>query len=204
MIQIFAISIVIAIIAVILFKKNINKILFDNHDNNHNHNHNLPLVQKNIHDDNEIFHVSGEKVTFDEANTVCQQYGAKLASYDQLLHAYLHGNEFCNVGWTQNETGYYLTQKDTWQKLQYYDDVNKKNMCGNIGINGGKFPKNTKLGVNCYGKRPEKKHEFEFPKLPKKPITKKKEVKIYDDLIIVPYNRHKWSRDDVIENYARF
>jgi len=188
----------ILITTVLLFK------IFHNKIHQHNHDHNIPLVKKNVHNDNELFHISGKKVTFDEADSVCKQYGAKLANYDQLLHAYLHGSEFCNLGWTQNQTGYHLTQKDTWNKLQYHKNDSDKNMCGNIGINGGKFPKNTKLGVNCYGKRPEKTHEFEFPKLPTKPITKKKEIKVYDDLIIVPYNRQKWGRDDLIENYARF
>jgi hypothetical protein len=45
------------------------------------------------------------------------------------------------------------TQKDTWNKLQKTDRA--KNACGRPGINGGYIKnKNVRLGVNCYGKKP--------------------------------------------------
>jgi len=193
---------VILTITVLLFRKNINKLLFHQHKNTSHHH--IPLVEKKSHDENEVFHVTGNKVTFDEAQQVCKQNGARLASYDELVHAYLHGSDFCNLGWSENQTAYYITQKDTWDKLQYHENFEDKHQCGNIGLNGGKFPKNTKFAVNCYGKRPIQKDEFEFPELPKKPIIKQKKVKIYDDLVIVPYNRYKWSRDDIVDNSAKF
>lgn len=203
--MILIITILLLTISIFFFKENIKTYVNNSFIHDFNHNHDVvPLVEKRVHDEKEIFHVSGNSVPYKDANQVCKKYGASLATYDQLIHAYLHGAEWCNTGWTSDETGYYLTQKDTWKKLQYHDEKEKRNMCGVVGLNGGKFPVDTKLGVNCYGKRPKNTHEFEHPLLPSKPIPKKKEVKIFDDLIVVPYNREKWSRDDLIEGYARF
>ena len=158
-----------------------------------------PLSQVNKHNIDEVFHVAGELVDYDTADQVCKQYGARLASYDELLHAYQHGAEWCNYGWSQNQTAYYPTQKKTWERLQYGKTELEKTMCGVPGLNGGRFKKNMKFNVNCFGKRPDKPDtDFVHPKLPKKPTKEqsKEELKHFDDLVVIPYNRKRWSRKD--------
>tara|TARA_B100000902_G_scaffold117790_1_gene118433 strand:+ start:7790 stop:8599 length:810 start_codon:yes stop_codon:yes gene_type:complete len=158
-----------------------------------------PLSQILDHDKDEVFHVTGELVDYDTAADVCKQYGAKLASYDELLHAYQHGAEWCNYGWSENQTAYYPTQKNTWKRLQYADKEKDKTMCGVPGLNGGRFDKKMKFNVNCFGKRPEKPdQDFIHPKLPIKKTKEEaaKEVKHFDDLVVIPYSRKRWSRKD--------
>ena len=103
---------------------------------------------------NEVFNVSDNIYTYDDAEAVCSIYGAKLATYDQLEESYKDGAEWCNYGWSDGQMIYYPTQKDTWEKLQ--KDPKTKNVCGRPGINGG-FINNPylKFGVNCYGVKPK-------------------------------------------------
>ena len=76
-----------------------------------------PLSQETRHDDNEVFHVSGNQVTYDDAPDVCKQLDSRLATYDEVLHAYQHGAEWCNYGWSQDQLALYPTQKETWEKF---------------------------------------------------------------------------------------
>tara|TARA_B100001175_G_scaffold160595_1_gene136060 strand:- start:24303 stop:25058 length:756 start_codon:yes stop_codon:yes gene_type:complete len=166
-------------------------------DSSHNHLA-TPLSQLNAHDIEEVFHVTGEPVTYDKAEAVCQQLGAKLASYDELLHAYQHGAEWCNYGWSENQTAYYPTQKKTWERIQNADNEEERTMCGVPGLNGGQFDKTTLFNVNCFGKKPTKPEaDFVHPKLPDTPeqIEAKKPVEVFNDLVIIPYNRKQWSRN---------
>uniref|UniRef100_A0A6C0ASS0 Link domain-containing protein n=1 Tax=viral metagenome TaxID=1070528 RepID=A0A6C0ASS0_9ZZZZ len=113
---------------------------------------NIANVTKNI-DGNEVFNVSNNLYTYDDAQAICTSYGAKLATYDQIEQAYNNGGEWCNYGWSDGQMILFPTQKSTWQKLQ--KNAKHKNDCGRPGINGG-FIDNPymKFGVNCYGKKP--------------------------------------------------
>jgi hypothetical protein len=158
-----------------------------------------PLSQILDHDIDEVFHVTGKLVDYDTAIDVCKQYGAKLASYDELLHSYQHGGEWCNYGWSENKTAYYPTQKNTWKRLQYGNTEKERTMCGVPGLNGGRFDKKMKFNVNCFGKRPEKPdQDFIHPPLPRKKTKEEavKEVKKFDDLVVIPYSRKRWARKD--------
>ena len=44
-------------------------------------------------DGNEVFNVSNNAYTYDEAKAVCSIYGAELATYDQIEQAYNNGAE---------------------------------------------------------------------------------------------------------------
>ena len=103
---------------------------------------------------NEVFNIRNNLYTYDEAQSVCSIYGAKLANYDQVEAAYNEGGEWCNYGWSDGQLALFPTQKDTWNKLQKTDRA--KNACGRPGINGGYIKnKNVRFGVNCYGKKPD-------------------------------------------------
>lgn len=102
----------------------------------------------------EVFNVSNNVYTYSDAQAVCNIYGAKLATYDQIEQAYQKGGEWCNYGWSEGQMAFFPTQKSTWTKLQATD--NHKNDCGRPGVNGG-FIANPyiKFGVNCYGQKPK-------------------------------------------------
>jgi hypothetical protein len=102
---------------------------------------------------NEVFNISNNLYTYDDAQSVCSAFGASVATYDQIEDSYNKGGEWCNYGWSDGQMALFPTQKSTWQKLQ--GDSSTKNNCGRPGINGG-FMANPymKFGVNCYGKKP--------------------------------------------------
>jgi hypothetical protein len=102
----------------------------------------------------EVFNISNNLYTFDDAQSICSAYGAKLANYDQMEEAYRNGAEWCNYGWSAGQMAFFPTQKSTWNALQETDK--NKNDCGRPGINGGYFANpNIRFGVNCFGKKPK-------------------------------------------------
>ncbi len=109
----------------------------------------IPLPDKE-----EVFNVSNNLYTYDDAQAVCSVYGAQLATYEQIEDSYKNGGEWCNYGWSENQMAFFPTQKSTWDKLQKHEKT--KNSCGRPGINGG-YMANPKLkfGVNCFGKKPK-------------------------------------------------
>jgi hypothetical protein len=107
-----------------------------------------PPVQKD-----EVFNISNNLYTYDDAQAICTAYGAQLATYDQIEDAHKNGGEWCNYGWSDGQMAFFPTQKSTWDKLQ--KNPKHKNDCGRPGINGGYMANPfIKFGVNCYGKKP--------------------------------------------------
>ena len=117
-----------------------------------------PLEQK------EVFNVSGNEYTYDEAAAVCAAYDAELATQDQVTTAYGAGAEWCGYGWTQGGMALFPTQTSTWELLQSETDQTKRTGCGRPGVNGGYFDPQNKFGVNCYGVKPGGKNaKFPLP-----------------------------------------
>jgi hypothetical protein len=105
---------------------------------------------------NEVFYVSDNKFTYEQAPMVCKAYNSELASYSQVEQAYISGAEWCGYGWTEGGIALFPTQQATWDKMQAEVDPQKRIKCGRPGVNGGYFDAKTKFGVNCYGVRPSK------------------------------------------------
>jgi hypothetical protein len=104
----------------------------------------------------EVFHISNNLYTYDDATSVCSAYGDRLATYDDIEKAYNAGAEWCGYGWSAKQMALFPTQKETWNKLQ--DNPKHINDCGRPGINGGYMANPTlRFGVNCYGKKPAPK-----------------------------------------------
>jgi hypothetical protein len=155
---------------------------------------------------NEVFNIANNIYTFDDAQAVCKSYNARLATYDEIEDAYKVGGEWCNYGWSENQSIYFPTQKTTWEKLQ--KTPNHKNDCGRPGVNGGYMenPK-TRFGVNCYGVKPKpSENELQFMTAKTNqpaPKTREEEmidlkVKLFkehkDELMLVNgFNNSKWS-----------
>lgn len=145
----------------------------------------------------EVFHVSDNKFTYDEAPAVCAAYGARLATLEQIIEAYNNGAEWCNYGWSAGGMALYPTQQSTWSELQNEVDPGKRTRCGRPGVNGGYFEPTNKFGVNCMGVKP--KGEFNPPApLPGMDQTKFREMvdkfkNLMKSLSVSPYSRQEWS-----------
>ncbi len=161
------------------------------------------IIKKNTP---QVFNISNNLYTYEDAQAICKSYGARLATYDDMENAYENGAEWCNYGWSDGQMIYYPTQQETWNRLQ--KNPNKKNSCGRPGINGG-YMKNPYLrfGVNCYGKKPEptaqdlkymkQKKDLLTPSTPADALMDRK-VKYWMDnsanlLKINSFNHDKWS-----------
>jgi hypothetical protein len=153
----------------------------------------------------EVFNISNNIYTYEDAQAVCGSYNAELASYQQIEQSYNDGGEWCNYGWSDNQMIFFPTQKSTWDKLQ--KNTKTKNNCGRPGINGGYMANpNLKFGVNCYGVKP-KPSDFEsnlmkarnvndvIPKTPEQQLVddKVKFWKANNMLVVNSFNKDKWS-----------
>jgi len=152
----------------------------------------------------EVFNIGNNMFTYDDAQSVCASYGARLATYDEIESTYNNGGEWCNYGWSDGQAAYFPTQKTTWQKLQSSEQT--KNVCGRPGVNGGYIEDtNARFGVNCFGKKPKPKSSdlaamssgVSVPKS-QDDILLEKKVEFWkangDKLFkINSYNNNKWS-----------
>jgi hypothetical protein len=146
----------------------------------------------------EVFNVSNNLYTYDDAKSVCSSYGARLANYDEIEEAYNKGAEWCNYGWSDGQMAFFPTQKDTWSVLQR--NKARANDCGRPGVNGGYMANpHIKFGVNCYGKKPVASEAdlalMNAKKASLTPAAKdatepKKEWK---DAVLNSFNKDKWS-----------
>ena len=165
----------------------------------------------------EVFNVSNNLYTYDDARNVCKSLKADLATYDQVEQAYRNGAEWCNYGWSEDQMALFPTQKESWNKLQNRDGKTKKdecrqyknikinNDCGRPGVNGGYISNPyVRFGVNCYGKKPEpNESDLELMKsqkmLPQNETDKELEEKVNKfekQGVYLPLSSHnykKWS-----------
>ena len=157
-------------------------------------------------DKRQVFHVSGNKYRYEDAEPICKALGAELATYDNIEESYNNGGEWCGYGWSEGQMAFFPTQKETWDKLQKFPK--KKNNCGRPGVNGGYIDNPyIKFGVNCYGKKP-KPTENDLKRLESQqehpvPLTaedKELQKKINywkensDKLKLNSFNNNNWSR----------
>jgi hypothetical protein len=150
----------------------------------------------------EVFHVSKNKYTYDDAKAICKSYNSKLATYEQIENAYKDGAEWCSYGWSENQMTLFPTQKETWEKLQEIDE--HKNDCGRPGINGGYIDNvDVRYGANCYGVKPksrpiERQRMVSHNILPKTKKEKDFDRKVRDfkhnkpSVLLSPFNYDSW------------
>ena len=155
------------------------------------------MTAKNIQKP-EVFYVSGNDYTYDEAAAVCAAYDSELATYDQVQTAYSTGAEWCGYGWSQGAMALFPTQDATWQALQMEANEAQRTGCGRPGVNGGYFDPSTKFGVNCFGVKPSNTNiklplplpgtdSGEFQKM----VNKFKSM--IKTMTVSPFNRDGWS-----------
>lgn len=146
----------------------------------------------------EVFHISDQQFTYDEAPAVCAAYGAELATLEQIMDSFSKGAEWCSYGWSAGGMALYPTQKETWDLLQGEVDPGKRTRCGRPGVNGGYFDPSLKFGVNCYGFKPPGKFTPPAP-VPGTDTKKFRDMvgrfrEMLKTLTLDPYSRMEWSK----------
>lgn len=160
--------------------------------------------KENQNSQSEVFNISNNKYTYDDAKHICSAYNSRLATYKEIEDSYNAGGEWCNYGWSENQLALFPTQESTYNKLK--NIKGHENDCGRPGVNGGYIGNgNIKFGVNCYGVKPnpsDKEKQFmsvqkNYPKN-QKDVELEKRVDYWKDnldkLTISAFNNDKWSR----------
>ena len=154
----------------------------------------------------EVFNISNNLYSYEEAQQICKAYDARLATYDEIEDAYNNGAQWCNYGWSEGQMILFPTQKKTWDKLQKTKD--HKNDCGRPGVNGGYIDNPyLRFGLNCFGTKPKMTAEdtarmnaqkdVVFPKSAEDLATEAK-VKYWKDnasklLVVNSFNKDRWT-----------
>lgn len=151
----------------------------------------------------QVFNVSDNEYTYDDAKALCKAYGGRLAKYEEISDAYEKGADWCNYGWSDGQMALFPTQLEKWHKLQKIDG--HKNDCGRPGINGGYIEnKNVKFGANCYGYKPKMTAE-EARLMKTKDLYPKTHKDVMEDrrvdywrnrlanILVSPFNTNNWS-----------
>jgi heme/copper-type cytochrome/quinol oxidase subunit 2 len=150
----------------------------------------------------QVFNIPGNYYNYENAKALCKAYGANLATYDQIEHAYNNGAEWCNYGWSANQLALFPTQKKTYDNLQ--NIPGHENDCGRAGVNGGYMANpNIKFGVNCFGYKPKITEEEDelmktatpYPETAQD-IAFQKRVDYWknkiDEILVSPFNYSTW------------
>jgi hypothetical protein len=151
----------------------------------------------------EVYNIPSNNYTYDDSKAICQAYGGKLATYNQVENSYSKGAEWCNYGWSDGQMALFPTQQKTWDKLQTIEG--HENDCGRPGVNGGKIDNpNARFGVNCYGFKPiitpaEQDNMKNTPIYPvsMKDLELQKKLdywkKRVPEILLSPFNKNSWS-----------
>ena len=152
----------------------------------------------------QVFHIPGNKYTYQDAEALCGAYDARLASYEEIDAAHDRGAEWCSYGWSQDQLALYPTQKSTYDVLQGIDE--HEHDCGRPGINGGYIANpNVRFGANCYGYKPKitAKEQAAMSSYSVYPLTHEDIVldkkaakyrKKLDSIKVSPFNGTTWSQ----------
>ncbi len=163
----------------------------------------FPRVKKPVIKE-EVFNIPGNYFNYDDAKSLCQAQGARLATYSEVEDAYNSGAEWCNYGWSEGQMALFPTQQTTYDGLQKIKG--HENDCGRPGVNGG-YMANPEIqyGVNCYGYKPKMTKEEEelmntstpYPKT-EKDLEMERRVNYWktklDEILVSPFNYTSWSR----------
>jgi hypothetical protein len=155
----------------------------------------------------EVFNISNNLYTYDDAQAVCQSFDARMANVDEINQAYEDGAEWCVNSWSADRQVLFPTQQATYDKLQKIKGA--ENSCGRTGVNGGRINNvNLRFGVNCFGVKPsptdgEKKrmndiNHFVHPKTKEEMIIDAK-VNFWKNnrdkyIVLNPFNESQWNR----------
>jgi len=149
------------------------------------------IAVEKTHTKEEVFNIANNIYTYDDAQAACKSFNGRLATYDEVETAYNDGGEWCNYGWSDNQSIYFPTQKKTWDNLQ--KTKNHKNDCGRPGVNGGFIANpNARFGVNCYGVKPKpSEKELAYMQTSKTKVVPKTPEEIVSNFKVEFFKKHK-------------
>ena len=117
---------------------------------------NVPIVTelpRSTGDGREVFNIKDNIYSYHQSQLTCQRYGATLATGEQMAKAHSNGANWCHLGWLQGQQAYYPTQSEQIREAEKWPKELREG-CGQVGLNGGTYPPQLKLTVNCYGIKP--------------------------------------------------
>lgn len=165
----------------------------------------LDVVNKLLPGSKQVFNVSANKYTYNDAEPLCKALGAELATYDQVKQAWDSGADWCNYGWVKGQAAVYPTQKSTFDELQGGGNDDERLACGTPGVNGGYFDNpELRFGVNCYGDKPSQTsndlritNQHNNPPLGPDGLKRKNKELAYkaqiDTIGLLPFRANTWS-----------
>ena len=154
-----------------------------------------PVEPKPIENKKEVFLVSNNIFSKSDGPKVCEGlFNSVAATKEQLNDSFNNGANWCNYGWTSEGHAYYPLQTDTLNTT-----------CeGKAGLNGGIMEDNDyKLGVLCYGIKPEDTKYTNLDKVKKDCSMAEGDIKLLENyrkklengnVKIAPFNDKAWSR----------
>lgn len=161
-----------------------------------------PSIMNKIMPGTEVFNISSNKYTYNDAEPLCKALGAELATYDQVKEAWNKGADWCNYGWVKGQMAVYPTSEETYQKIQGGPEEGRQS-CGRPGLNGGYFDNpEMRFGVTCVGNKPPQNKHDEAAASKGAPISPDalafdKKVSQFkseaDHIAVLPFNNGKWT-----------
>lgn len=144
---------------------------------------------------NEVFLVKNNIFDSDIAPKVCSAlFNAQQASKAQINDSFNNGANWCNYGWVaERGEAYYPLQADQ----------NDKICVGDKGLNGGQIQDGVKLGVACYGEKPDQNTYSDIKTLYSDTSLAEGDIALLEDyrkrlnnggIKIAPFNDKQWSR----------
>lgn len=112
-----------------------------------NEGNNIPVEEER--ELGEVFHVSDNSYTYNEARAICKKYGASLATPTQIYKMYTNGTSWCKPGWSEGQHVLFPATRESVDAANSNEGT--KGSCGKVGLNG-MFELNTnkKYGANCW------------------------------------------------------
>jgi len=146
-------------------------------------------------DKKEPFLINNNIFLKQDRSKVCKElFNSDVATKEQLNESFFNGANWCNYGWANDGNAYYPLQNET-------NDATCK---GNIGLNGGTMEdKDYKLGVICYGVKPDENKYTDLIKIKQNSSNCEADQKLLDNyrkqlengnIKIAPFNNKSWSR----------
>jgi hypothetical protein len=162
----------------------------------------VPSIMNKIMPGSEVFNISSNKYTYNDAEPLCKALGAELATYDQVKDAWNKGADWCNYGWVKGQMAVYPTSEETYQKIQGGPE-DQRQACGRPGINGGYFDNpEMRFGVTCVGNKPPQNKHDEAAASKGAPLSPDalafdKKVSQFkseaDHIAVLPFSHGKWT-----------
>jgi hypothetical protein len=177
----------------------------NNANNTSSPGYNPNYFNNNVSTEPQVFSVSENIWTYDDAEAVCKTFNSELATYDQMVQEYKNGANWCNRGWIKSngeslskETAHPI-QDEFYQKMQE-NEPERRNDCGDVGLNRSTWDNNNLMfGVNCYGVKSsprthEKvKHQYLSDKDRRLAEQMARIKKMKSNLSLLPFDSERWS-----------